>query len=133
MGISMLEAAKRSSTSKASIHRAIKAGHLSAERRQDGTFSIDPSELSRWTESRRETSRAVRPEPERVPAAETPETAAMAALAVEVRLLRERLDEMRGRSDELRAERDEWRTQAQRLALPDHTQKPPRWLAWLRA
>lgn len=134
MGISMLEAAKRSSTSKASIHRAIKAGHLSAERRQDGTFSIDPSELSRWMESRRETPRAVRPEPERVPAPETPETAAMAALAVEVRLLRERLEEMRARTDELRGERDEWRTQAQRLALTDqNTRKSTGWLAWLRA
>lgn len=33
--------------SKTTIHRAIKSGKLSAFRREDGTFEIDPSELHR--------------------------------------------------------------------------------------
>jgi len=130
MGMSMLEAAKVSGTSKASIHRAIKAGRLSAQRREDGSYAIDPSELSRWSESRIETSRLVQhvPDTERPP--EPAETAAMAALSVEVRLLRERLDEMRARAAAGGGARDEWRTQAQRLALTDERRPKAPWWAW---
>jgi excisionase family DNA binding protein len=47
MGYSLGEAAKELGVSKPTVQRAIKAGRLSATRRQDGSYDIDPAELSR--------------------------------------------------------------------------------------
>jgi len=41
------EAAKATGKSKAAISRAIKTGRISADRQNDGSFKIDPSELHR--------------------------------------------------------------------------------------
>ena len=43
----MGEAARAAGISKASVGRAVKSGRLSASRQDDGTYSIDPSELLR--------------------------------------------------------------------------------------
>jgi len=84
--------------------RSIKAGRLSASRKEDGSYEIDPAELSR-----------VYPFP--APGSETPETGQMvqdatpdpsrelelknAALEQEVRDLKELLSEVRGSRDAL--------------------------------
>lgn len=47
MGLSLSQAAKRVGKSKSTIGRAIESGRMSAARNEDGTFSIDPSELFR--------------------------------------------------------------------------------------
>lgn len=47
MELSLVQAAKEAGKSKSSIHRAIKSGKLSAQRHEDGTYSINPSELFR--------------------------------------------------------------------------------------
>lgn len=47
MQFSLSQAAKETGKSKSSIHRAIKSGTLSAQRHQDGTYSIDAAELFR--------------------------------------------------------------------------------------
>lgn len=47
VGLSLSQAAKRVGKSKSTIGRAIESGRLSATRNEDGTFSIDPSELFR--------------------------------------------------------------------------------------
>lgn len=47
MELSLIRAAELSGKSKSTIHRAIKTGKLSAKRNDDGSWSIDPSELSR--------------------------------------------------------------------------------------
>ena len=47
MGCTLGEAARAAGISKASVVRAIKSGRLSAPRREDGTYSIEPSELLR--------------------------------------------------------------------------------------
>ena len=41
------EAAKASGKSKTTLHRAIKSGRISATRKDDNSYSIDPSELHR--------------------------------------------------------------------------------------
>ena len=46
MGYSLGEAAKEIGVSKPTVQRAIKAGRLSATRRDDGSYDIDPAELS---------------------------------------------------------------------------------------
>ena len=45
--LSLSQAAKQAGKSKSTIGRAIESGRLSARKNQDGTFSIDPSELFR--------------------------------------------------------------------------------------
>jgi excisionase family DNA binding protein len=45
--LSLSQAAKLTGKSKSTINRAIKNGKLSATRHEDGTYSIDPSELAR--------------------------------------------------------------------------------------
>lgn len=47
MGYSLGEAAKELGVSKPTVQRAIKAGRLSATRNDDGSYDIDPAELSR--------------------------------------------------------------------------------------
>jgi hypothetical protein len=47
MQFSLSQAAKETGKGKSSIHRAIKAGRLSAQRHEDGTYSIDAAELFR--------------------------------------------------------------------------------------
>src|SRR4051794_39856319 len=47
MGYSLAEAATASGKSKMTIQRAIKSGRLSASRRDDESYDIDPSELHR--------------------------------------------------------------------------------------
>ena len=46
-GLSLREAARETGRSKGAILRAIQAGGLSAARTDDGSWSIEPSELSR--------------------------------------------------------------------------------------
>lgn len=45
--LSLSQAAKLTGKSKSTINRAIKTGKLSATRNDDGSYSIDPAELSR--------------------------------------------------------------------------------------
>jgi len=48
--ITLGNAAKQLGLSKPTTSKAISRGHLSATRRDDGSFAIDPSELMRWWE-----------------------------------------------------------------------------------
>lgn len=45
--LSLSQAAKLTGKSKSTINRSIKTGKLSATRHEDGSYSIDPAELSR--------------------------------------------------------------------------------------
>ena len=47
MAYTLGDAAKATGISKASISRAIKSGRISAEKKEDGSFSIEPVELHR--------------------------------------------------------------------------------------
>jgi len=47
MKLSLRQAADQCGKSRSTIHRALKSGKLSGERDDDGSWSIDPSELAR--------------------------------------------------------------------------------------
>lgn len=47
MGYSLGQAARAAGRSKTTINRAIKSGKLSASRREDGSYEVDPAELTR--------------------------------------------------------------------------------------
>lgn len=100
--LSMGEAARQAGVSKATIHRHIKAGRLSAIRRDDGSYAIDPAEVFRAYPAPKH------PETVSMRQIETP--AAPSETAREITLLRERVEE-------LKQDRDAWRQQAERLLL----------------
>src|SRR4051794_41484017 len=51
--VTLGNAAKQLGLSKPTLSKAISRGHLSAMRREDGSFAIDPAELMRWWETSR--------------------------------------------------------------------------------
>src|SRR5215204_7314997 len=51
--VTLGNAAKQLGVSKPTLSKAISRGHLSATRREDGSFAIDPAELVRWWENAR--------------------------------------------------------------------------------
>lgn len=138
--LSLGQAAKLARTSKTTLARAIKCGRLSAERRDDGSYRIDPAELSRVFEITVETPVTGRATgdvvqhatPTRDPCetAVTPETVTrLAALDAEVAGLREMLRRADRQADDLRAERDQWRetAQAAQRLLVDQRDRRPWW------
>lgn len=124
---SLSQAAKRVGVSKATIHRAIKSGKLSANRQDDGSYKIDPSELSRvyqmtagdMSEGTPET--ASEPvsrgsgETIRNPSRNAPEplSAAAAVLQAELGGARQLIALLEAQVEDLRGDRDGWRQQAE--------------------
>src|SRR6516165_4904841 len=101
MGITLLEAARRTGRDKSTLRRQIKAGKLSATRDHNGTWLIEVAELERLHQVRSEDHTWAAPR-------DAPADAATDAL----------VRELRGVIADLRQDRDHWREQAQRLALP---------------
>lgn len=117
------QAARLTRTSKTTLTRAIKAGRLSATRRDDGVYSIDPAELARVYSVTAETpatgAATVATVHQATPERDGGDTV---ALQVEIEVLRAQLDMMREHAAELRHQRDGWQNAAeasQRL-LADH-------------
>jgi hypothetical protein len=143
MLVSLGKAAKLAGVGKSTLTRAIKAGRLSASRRDDGSYEVDVAELSRVYSIRPETPETVAQSSPVVHHATPPETprdpevtARLAALEQEVKGLRELLDEVKASREELRQERDQWREQAaevKRITGPkDESATEPMLRAWLR-
>jgi hypothetical protein len=113
--LSLGQAAKLARVGKTTLTRAIRAGRLSATRRDDGGYSIDVSELERVYrlhlpgESQDATDHVV---------SLVHRATADAALEGEVAHLREMLAVMRERAADLAEERDRWRSMCERLSLP---------------
>jgi hypothetical protein len=124
--LSLAKAASLAGTSKTSLTRAIKAGRLSATKREDGSYEIDPSELARvftvtpvlGTVEGNAVQRvppgsspAVPPEPVMDPVVAALVKASDEKVAGLVALV----EEIRASRDELRIDRDGWRERAERL------------------
>src|SRR3954447_5568396 len=157
--LSIRDAARQAGVSQSSILRAIQSGRMSAPRKDDGGYAIDPAELFRVFEARPvghrdeagpedvgQTGQRVEPP---VTVAEPPVTdPRAAALEAEIQALKElvrRLDldkqELIRRFDQdkqdLKAERDRWAAQAERLVLAppqplalQPADPPPSWGWW---
>lgn len=110
--LTLSQAAKAISKSKSTLNRAIKSGRLSAVRNEDGTFSIDPSELARvFPQNTQE--REPLTQQERI--TERPGTEVSSQVAMLEQLLereREALAREREVSIDLKEDRDRWRAQA---------------------
>ena len=115
------QAARLAGVGKTTLTRAIKSGRLSATRRDDGGYQIDPSELSRVYNVTPETGETVKatgdavhratPEGDRHATQSDPElTARLAVAEAELRAMKDMLAEVR-------QSRDDWKSQAERLAI----------------
>lgn len=119
-------AAKATGKSKTTIQRAISRGKISAHKDQDGSYSIDPSELHRVFSL--VTSETVSRDPSldtSQPHDETPELRAKIE-ALEAMLARER-----EALDEVREDRDAWKNQATALLAAPQKAARRRW-PWSR-
>lgn len=121
------QAARLTDTSKTTLTRAIKAGRLSATRRDDGSYSIDEAELSRVYTVKVETpatgavtgAAVHQATPERDPGDTL-------ALRAEIEGLKAQLALMREHAGELRDQRDGWQHQAEAAQRLLADQRPVR-------
>ena len=98
------QAAKKVGCSKATISRAIKNGKLSADRRDDNTYAINPSELQRWVDSNSHRNSKMKriatpPETAETPSQNNGLQAEVDGLRSQVDLLKSERDDLRGRLD----------------------------------
>lgn len=122
MALSLSQAAKATGKSKSTINRAIKSGKLSATRHDDGSYTIDASELSRVFQI------GTPGGSEWIGAAPQTEPVGTAVLEAENAALRAALDREREITNDLMADRDAWRQQATALLLSPP--KSRRWWIW---
>ncbi len=124
------QAARLVGVGKTTLTRAIKGGRISATRRADGSYLIDPAELTRVYSVKPETletpSQPVSAVHHATPTVIPDVTARLAALEAEVGGLKALLDEVK-------QARDDWKDQAARLALSGPVADPSRsWWSWRR-
>jgi excisionase family DNA binding protein len=124
MGYSLGEAAKEIGVSKPTVQRAIKSGRLSATRRDDGSYDIDPAELHRAfpavTQERNVTSNLKRNE--------------TAVLQAEIDGLHEQIALLKDERDDLRRRLDAEAEERRRVTalLTDRRTQPADRRGWWR-
>src|SRR5262249_9830406 len=104
------QAAKHCGVSKGTISKAIASGKLSATRREDGSWSIDASELARYLEANGHRFRSETGADDQV--------ATVAELRARAELAEARLADLKTALEDMRLQRDRWETVASRLTLP---------------
>jgi excisionase family DNA binding protein len=127
MGYSLGEAAKELGVSKPTVQRAIKAGRLSATRNDDGSYDIDPAELSRAFPPVTRASNVT-------PNLKQDETAGdTQVLQAEVEGLREQVALLKDERDDLRRRLDAEAEERRRVTMLLTDQRPPeqrKWWPW---
>jgi len=92
MKLTLGQAAKHAGRAKGTLSKALNNGQISAEKDGKGRWQIDPSELTRWMESNPLLNA---PKNQDTTLSETPENpSGNSALSVEVKLLREQIDNL---------------------------------------
>lgn len=120
--LSLSQAAKLTGKSKSTINRAIKSGKISATRHDDGSYSIDPSELTR-------VFGVGTGEPVQRGDTEPAGTDSGTLLKQQVEALERLLEREREATADLKEDRDRWRQQATAL-LQDHRRTKRSWWPW---
>ena len=121
------QAARMTGTSKTTLTRAIKTGRLSAARQHDGSYRIDPSELSRVYTVTPETGTATGDVAHRATGqSDTGATPGDPELATRFAVMEAELRGLKDMAAELRQSRDAWQAQAERatLALTGPSRRP---------
>lgn len=115
-------AAKATGKSKTTIQRAIAKGTISAHKKKNGRYSIDPSELHRVFPM---VSADTVAQPSQVDTSRPPDEP---PLQVKVEALEAMLEREREALTEMRSDRDAWKQQA--TALLGAPEKKKRWWPW---
>lgn len=103
MKFTLSQAAKEAGVSKGTLSRALNSGKVSAERREDGSYQIDASELFRvFQRTPRETRAGTNPQPPGPPANPSADGA---AAATETAVLRTKLEAAEARIADMERER----------------------------
>lgn len=117
MALSLVQAAKVSGKSKSTINRSINSGKLSAQRHDDGSYSIDPSELFRvFPKNPKEPASTEPKEPSGTP------SLSEEILRVKFQMLEAQLEREQETVADLRKRLD--RAEDRILALSHQTEKP---------
>ncbi|MDQ1902828.1 hypothetical protein RAH32_20645 [Paracoccus sp. WLY502] len=137
MSYTLGDAAKATGKSKTTLHRAIKSGRISAIKAEDGSYSIEPSELHRVFPP----VTAVTPLEPLLRDDEERLSNTLAALRIQLEMQEKERERERALLQEtiadLREDRDKWRQQAASL-LTDQRPEPPapirrRWWRWRKS
>jgi hypothetical protein len=116
--VTLGQAARLAGVDKTTLTRAIKAGRLSATRRDDGGYLIDPAELGRVYEVKPERLDAAhRPRRRTTVEATSATGGADAELATRLALAEAEAQSLKDMLAEIRQSRDDWKAQAERLTL----------------
>jgi len=99
--------------SKATISKAIKSGRISADKQDNGSYKIDPSELHRVYPPT--PSLTVEDKPLETPSSTGLTVREIIELQVKLKASEQRQDDLKQRIGELEDDREHWRTQATRL------------------
>lgn len=110
MSYTLGQAAKATGKSKPTISRAIENGTISAIKNPNGSYTIDPAELHRVFSP---LPLASNDTPAALPS-ETPNSDNV--LQLEVKMLRERLEDKDRALEDVRLDRDKWRDHAERIS-----------------
>jgi len=138
----LVTAAEAIGVSKATMHRYVKRGRVSATRSEDGFYEIDAAELHRVFPPVSETAPETVSRDERRQAETEGETTRYApVLEAQLEGLRALIAEKDRRIMDLEADRDRWAKQAERLAItqsvppattPAPSEKPSGWWPFRR-
>jgi excisionase family DNA binding protein len=123
MYLTLGQVARELGMNKPTLSRYIKSGKISAERQEDGSYRIDPSEMDRL--------RSLRKEPVPVEPSATGEVTVLRELLAE----KDRTMAEKDRTiANLMQERDEWREQCKKqlllLTAPKEEPRKKRWWRW---
>jgi hypothetical protein len=110
--LTLSQAAKATLKSKSTLNRAIKTGRLSATRNEDGTFSIDPSELARVFPQNTTERTPLSHQERTMERLVTEDVSKITMLEQLLEREREALNREREVSADLKEDRDRWRAQA---------------------
>jgi excisionase family DNA binding protein len=132
---SLREAAGQCGVSKSTIHRAVRAGRLSASQTADGSLRIEAAELFRVFPPAKPETPLTRTTAHHAGQTATPaetgfDTAEATLLKAENAALQTSIAALKELSAELRSQRDAWQAQAERLAL--QRAEPPTKTFWQR-
>ncbi len=109
------KAAKATGKSKATISKAIKSGKISAEKQNNGSYKIEPSELHRVDEPVSETIENERLETPKKNDVNTEQLIKIKELELRLEVASEKLEDKENQLDDVRQDRDKWRQQATAL------------------
>ena len=124
MEYTLTKAAEATGKGKSTIHRAIKSGKLSATRHDDGSYSIDASELHRaFPRNTQEPS----PWDSKEPLGE-PATVELEVLRMKAAMLEEQLGRERDSVEDLRRRLDRAEERVLALSAPPTSREPQRGL-----